>query len=281
MIDDEAAAQVHEVRIRLHQAKFFFAEEIAVARFPVHVQRDDVRLLEQLTKAAAARIPASQHIGDVAEDNAHAGGFGQVRKLGADAPITDDAECQTADFVRTRGSLVPAAAMHLRVRGKHAPHQHDDLAQSNLRDRATVAVRVVEHSDAVLVAGCAIDPVHTDTEGADGKKVGCRFKDVFCDSRLRTDSENRNCVWRSFSSGSAVVVVSTSKPPSKRLWLACFRATAPSRPPRNLGTSNVKDCAATTGLGPTTASSCQSLKSCGGTPKASATRLKKAKRAVM
>ena len=92
------------------------------------MQGNDIRLLQHFFKGAALRIPASQDIGDIAENHAHAESFREIRQLRSDAAIAHDAEDQAPDFMGAGGGLVPLASVHLGARGENSAHEHDDLA---------------------------------------------------------------------------------------------------------------------------------------------------------
>jgi len=95
----------------LREPQFFISKKIPVARLAVDVQADDVGLSQHFFKRASFGVAAS-HVGHFAEDDAHAMGFGEVGKLRADPPITNDPEDEAAHFVSTGRGLVPLAAVH-------------------------------------------------------------------------------------------------------------------------------------------------------------------------
>src|SRR5262249_61766003 len=115
------------MRTGLHQAKFFFAEEIAIPNFAIHVKSDNVSLLEHFLKRATLGVAARQDIGYVIEDDAHAGGLCEIGELGADAAVPHDTQSHAAHFMAAACRFIPAACVHLRTGGEDAADQHDDF----------------------------------------------------------------------------------------------------------------------------------------------------------
>ena len=136
------------------------------------MQGHDVRDLKELVHAGhPAGVAEREPLRGVVEDDRHPERLGQHRQLRADVPVADDAQHPAADLVRAVRRLVP----HPRVQGLVAvgepTHQGDDLAESQLDDRARVGERGVEHRDAPLRGCRQVDLVRPDAEGADGEQV--------------------------------------------------------------------------------------------------------------
>jgi hypothetical protein len=132
------------------------------------VQCDNIGLLEHLFEGVTFRIASRQNVRDVAEDHPHAYSFGEIGQLRAKAAVTDDAENEPPDFVRSCRRLVPHATMQFGVGYKRTAEKHDDLAQRKLGDRTAVAVRIIEDSDSAMTASRSIDLIDPDTKRADG-----------------------------------------------------------------------------------------------------------------
>ena len=122
MIHYKPAAQIDQARSIFHCADLIFPKQILILRLPIHMQSDHVGSFQQLAKAHSASISARQHMRHIVEHHPHAQRLGQFRHLRPDLPVADNAQRQSAHFVRSRRRFIPHPAMQLRARRKRPPH---------------------------------------------------------------------------------------------------------------------------------------------------------------
>ena len=133
-----------------------------------HVQRHDVALGQKVLKAAHRfAVAAAELVGVIVEDHPHAERFGEIRKLGADVAVADDAERLASHLVAVVCRFVPPAGMRRNGSRDDPPQKHDDLADHQFRHAAGIREGRVEHRHAEGARGVDVDLICSDVEAAD------------------------------------------------------------------------------------------------------------------
>jgi hypothetical protein len=160
-----------------------------------HVQRDEVRLAQELAEAGAGAVVAHGQLrGDVVENDAHAEALGEHAELRADVAVADDAEGLAAQLVAAGGDLLPDALVHLAGAVGQLPREHHRLGQNQLGDAAGVAEGGVEDRHAVGVGRAQIDLVGADAEAADGEQTGGGGEHLVGDVGFATNAQHVDVV---------------------------------------------------------------------------------------
>ena len=192
-IRNKTARQVDENSALLHVGELFLAEEASVRLAPVHMQRHGIGLLKELIETRhALGVAHRELLLKIIEQDAHAHGLGENRKLGADIAVADDAERLAAHLVRPAGGLVPHAMLHMVRVCRDAAHQADDVADDQFHHGTGIRIRRVEHGDAALARVVEIDLVGADAEAADRGQVGTGVDHLASDIRLGANAQQIN-----------------------------------------------------------------------------------------
>ena len=169
-IDDGAARAIDEERARLHGVQGLLVDQLARLRQQRRVQRDEIRLGQQIFELTFFDRNAIVSLLDegIEEENAHAERGGSLRYPPGDVAETDQAE-RAAGKAKDR-----LAGRHLPPSRSHQPIVECDLAGAGQQQRQCVlshlleAVRrIVGDNDAGRGGRGEIDRVHADAVARD------------------------------------------------------------------------------------------------------------------
>ncbi len=190
-VHDVATAVVDEAGAVLHPREHLAPEQPLRLRGAGHVQRDDVRRLEQLVERAdRTRVAERELRHDVVIDHAHSERLCQHGHLRADVPVADDAERLAASLATAFRALQPPAFVRREVLFRDGAQQCDAVAHHELRDRARVRERSVEDRHAQRRGGRQVDLVRADAERADRQQPTSGGEHLLAQLRLRPDPEH-------------------------------------------------------------------------------------------
>ena len=167
LVDDGAAARIHQDSGRLHEGQLARADHVARGIVQRDIQRDEVagpqQFLEQPELDADRVLFVLGQATDIEVDDLHAEGAREPGDLLADRAEADNAERLVIEFVhgRRRAIPAPASAAHARVLPDHTArdreHEHDCV----LGDRDRISAAVVADGHAGRARGFDIDRVVT------------------------------------------------------------------------------------------------------------------------